>query len=148
MVGAPMSGSLVPLSDVADPVFASGKMGAGVGIAPSDGTVIAPISGKVVVAMGSGHAYGIRSDDGVEVLVHVGIDTVNMKGEGFSPRVAKGDRVEKGQVLAEVDLATIEKAGYSTTTILLVTNTAAQQDVQPTSGNHIAAGDAALVVTR
>ncbi|MFT3876270.1 MAG: beta-glucoside-specific PTS transporter subunit IIABC [Propioniciclava sp.] len=148
VVSSPMAGRLIPLADVPDPVFSSGKMGSGLGIIPSDGTVYAPISGKVVVAMSSGHAYGIKGDDGVEVLVHVGIDTVNMKGEGFSMQVAKGDRVEAGQVLAVVDLAAVEAAGYPTTTIMLVTNTAAQKDVSAVTAETVAAHEPALIVTR
>nr|NLI50294.1 PTS transporter subunit EIIC [Propionibacterium sp.] len=144
---APMTGRLVPLADVPDPVFASGKMGQGVGIIPTDGTVHAPISGKVLVAMASGHAYGIRSPEGIEVLVHVGLDTVNLKGAGFTPKVRKGDQVEAGQVLAEVDLAAIEAAGYPTTTVLIVTNTAAQKSVEPAAGETVEANDTALLVT-
>lgn len=147
-VAAPMAGQVIPLADVPDPVFSSGKMGAGVGIVPSDGTVYAPISGKVVVAMSSGHAYGIKGDDGVEVLVHVGIDTVNMKGEGFEMKVAKGDRVEAGQVMAVVDLDAVKAAGYPTTTIMIVTNTAAQRDVSTVAAASVAANAPALVVTR
>ena len=148
LVRAPMTGRLVALADVPDPVFSSGKMGLGVGIIPTSGTVYAPVSGKVVVAMASGHAYGIRSDDGIEVLVHVGLDTVNMKGEGFRALVTKGDRVEAGQVLAEVDLDAIVAAGYPTTTVLIVTNTARQKSVEPTTGDSVDANDVALLVTR
>ncbi|MDN5571763.1 MAG: beta-glucoside-specific PTS transporter subunit IIABC, partial [Propionibacteriaceae bacterium] len=125
LVGAPVSGRLVPLAEVPDPVFASGKMGHGIGIVPDNGTFVAPLAGKIVVAMKSGHAYGIRSDAGVEVLVHIGLDTVDMEGRGFTPKVAKGDVVSAGQVLAEVDLAAIEAAGHPTPTVVLVTNTAA-----------------------
>lgn len=148
LVATPMAGRLIPLSEVPDPVFSSGKMGNGVGIIPTEGTVYAPVSGKVVVAMASGHAYGIRTDEGVEVLVHVGLDTVNMKGAGFTPKVARGDRVEAGQVLAEVDLAAITTAGYSTTTVVLVTNTAAQASVVASDAATVTPRDTALVVTR
>lgn len=86
LVLSPMDGKLVALADVPDPVFSSGAMGAGVGVEPTSGTVYAPVAGTVIVTMDSGHAYGIRTDDGIEVLVHVGIDTVNLKGEGFTPR--------------------------------------------------------------
>ncbi|MFT3889481.1 MAG: beta-glucoside-specific PTS transporter subunit IIABC [Arachnia sp.] len=148
VVSAPMSGRVVALGDVPDPVFSSGAMGDGVGIVPSDGTVYSPVSGLIVVAMDSGHAYGIATDDGLELLVHVGIDTVNMKGEGFTMRVAQGDRVEAGQVLAEVDLGAIEAAGYSTTTLLLVTNSASLGGVETVAGDTVAANEAVLHVTR
>ncbi|WP_068429414.1 beta-glucoside-specific PTS transporter subunit IIABC [Piscicoccus intestinalis] len=147
VVQAPMSGRLVPLEQVSDPVFSGGAMGSGVGIEPTDGTVYAPVSGKIVVAMKSGHAYGIRTDEGVEVLVHIGLDTVSMNGQGFSPRVAKGDLVEAGQVLAEVDLSAIDAAGHPKTTVVLVTNTAKQREVAPATGDEVSHGEPAIVVT-
>ena len=98
--------------------------------------------------MASGHAYGIRSDEGVEVLVHIGLDTVNMKGKGFTAKVAKGDRVEAGQLLAEADLGAIEAAGYPTTTVVIITNTAAQSGVVAVGKDRVSARDTALVVTR
>ena len=99
-----------------------------------------------MVLMDSGHAYGIRTDEEAEVLVHVGIDTVDMAGEGFTPRVAKGERVETGQVLADVDLAAVQAAGHSTATGV-VTNTAELKSVTPASGDAIAAGETAITVT-
>lgn len=146
-IASPMAGRLVPLADVPDPVFSGGAMGAGIGIEPTDGTVYAPVSGKIVVAMKSGHAYGIRTDEGIEVLVHVGLDTVSMNGEGFTPKVAKGDRVEVGQVLAEVDLAAIDAAGHPRTTVVIVTNTAKQRAISPVAAADVAQGEPAIVVT-
>ena len=128
---APVAGTATPLEKVADPVFSSGALGNGVGIVPSDGHVRAPVAGTVVTAMDSGHAYGIRTDDGVEVLVHVGLDTVNLKGEGFSPRVGAGQRVGRGDPLVDVDLAAVRQAGYDPTTVLVVTNTASLGAVVP-----------------
>ena len=128
---APVAGTATPLEKVADPVFSSGALGNGVGIVPSDGHVRAPVAGTVVTAMDSGHAYGIRTDDGVEVLVHVGLDTVNLKGEGFSPRVGAGQRVDRGDPLVDVDLAAVRQAGYDPTTVLVVTNTASLGAVVP-----------------
>lgn len=148
LVASPMNGRIVALEEVPDPVFSSGAMGKGVGIVPADGTVYAPISGTIAVAMASGHTYGIKNDQGVEVLVHVGIDTVNMKGEGFAPKAAKGDHVEAGQVLAEVDLSAIEAAGYSTTTVMLVTNTKAQKSVDAVAADVVAANEPTLRVIR
>ncbi len=144
---APVAGSALPLTEVADKVFASEAMGRGVAIKPTDGTIVAPISGRVVVAMKSGHAFGIKSDDGVEVLVHIGIDTVQLKGEGFSPKVAKGDVVAAGDVLCEVDLAAVEAAGYDTTTVVVVTNTGQFADVAPTASGLVTAGAPAASVT-
>ncbi|MFT3832788.1 MAG: beta-glucoside-specific PTS transporter subunit IIABC [Micropruina sp.] len=147
IVRSPMDGTLVAIGDVPDPVFASGAMGAGIGVEPTSGTVYAPVSGTIIVTMGSGHAYGIRTDEGVEVLVHVGIDTVNMKGEGFDPKVAQGDHVNAGDVLVEVDLAKITEAGYSTTTVVIITNTASQKEVAAASLGAVSHDDAALIVT-
>ncbi len=146
-VRSPMDGTLVAIGDVPDPVFASGAMGAGIGVEPTSGTVYAPVSGTIIVTMGSGHAYGIRTEEGVEVLVHVGIDTVNMKGEGFDPKVAQGDHVNAGDVLVEVDLAKITEAGYSTTTVVIITNTATQKEVASASAGTVTHDDAALIVT-
>ncbi|MFT4227658.1 PTS sugar transporter subunit IIA, partial [Micropruina sp.] len=147
IVRSPMDGTLVAIGDVPDPVFASGAMGAGIGVEPTSGTVYSPVTGTIIVTMGSGHAYGIRTDEGVEVLVHVGIDTVNMKGEGFEPKVAQGDRVSAGDVLVEVDLGKITEAGYSTTTVVIITNTATQKGVAPGSMGAVSHDDAALIVT-
>ena len=135
-----------PPDRVPDPVFSSGTMGTGLGIVPVESTVRSPVSGRLMVLMDSGHAYGIRTDEEAEVLVHVGIDTVDMTGEGFTPKVAKGERVETGQVLADVDLAAVQAAGHSTATVV-VTNTAELKSVTPASGDAIAAGETAITVT-
>lgn len=108
----------------------------GLGNVPVESTVRSPVSGRLIVLMDSGHAYGIRTDEEAEVLVHVGIDTVDMAGEGFTPRVAKGEWVETGQVLADVDLAAVQAAGHSTATVV-VTNTAELKSVTPASGDAI-----------
>lgn len=122
---APLNGTVVALEDVPDPVFSSGAVGKGAGIEPSDGAsikVVAPADGSVVVAPSSGHAYGLALDNGLEILIHVGIDTVNLAGQGFDVKVAKGDRVKAGQTLVVVDRAVIEEAGYKLVTPVLVTN--------------------------
>mgnify|MGYP000869565616 CR=1 FL=1 len=147
LVLAPMDGRLIPLSEVPDPVFSSGAMGMGIAVEPTSGTVYAPVGGTIIVTMDSGHAYGIRTADGVEVLVHVGLDTVNLKGEGFSPKVKQGDVVNAGDVLAEVDLDAIKAAGYSTTTVVVITNSAAQAEVLATAASEVSHSDTALVVT-
>lgn len=122
---APLNGTVVALEDVPDPVFSSGAVGKGAGIEPSDGAsikVVAPADGSVVVAPSSGHAYGLALNNGLEILIHVGIDTVNLAGQGFDVKVAKGDRVKAGQTLVVVDRAVIEEAGYKLVTPVLVTN--------------------------
>lgn len=146
-LGAPVAGTAIPLTQVEDKVFASEAMGRGVGVIPTDGRIVAPASGTVVVAMKSGHAFGIRTDEGVEVLVHVGIDTVQLKGRGFTSTVAKGDRVERGQVLAEVDFGIVQAAGHDTTTVLIVTNTGQFESVEATASGTVTAGQDAALVT-
>nr|WP_300337279.1 glucose PTS transporter subunit IIA [Actinomyces sp.] len=145
---APLSGTVMAVEEVADPVFASGALGKGAGIDPAgDVVVTAPAAGTVVVAPSSGHAYGIALDNGVEILVHVGIDTVNLEGRGFDVRVSQGDRVEAGQELVRVDRALVEEAGYPLTTPVLVTNTAAFADVELIASGEVTSGAPLLRVT-
>ena len=123
---APLAGTVMPLDKVEDPVFSTGVVGQGAGISPADGKTIvvtAPAAGTLAVAPASGHAYGITLDSGVEVLIHVGLDTVNLGGKGFDVKVKQGDRVTAGQELVRVDRKTVEDAGYSLTTPVLITNT-------------------------
>ena len=143
-----VAGKVVSLDDVPDKVFASRALGEGVGIIPTDGTIVAPVSGVLATVAGTGHAYGIKTDDGVEVLVHVGIDTVRLKGEGFTVNVAKGDRVTAGEVLATVDLEVVKAAGYDPTTIVVVTNTKSLTTVAPLTGKDVAVGDPVIDITR
>lgn len=148
-VVSPIAGRVIDLQEVPDPVFSSGVMGEGAGIVPADGTVVAPITGDVVVATDTGHAFGIKSDDDVEILVHVGIDTVTMKGDGFTAAVVKGQRVQAGDVLVHVDLERIKAAGYSPITVLLVTNATSYTAVTSTrTGQDVQAGQNALVISR
>ncbi|MFT4216901.1 MAG: glucose PTS transporter subunit IIA [Micropruina sp.] len=140
-VSAPVAGELVALTDVADKVFASKALGDGVGIVPTDGQVIAPVSGVLMTVPESGHAFGIKTDDGVEVLVHVGIDTVQLEGKGFTVGVAKDQRVEVGDPLATVDLDTVKAAGYDTTTMVVVINTMTLKSVTPAAPGTVSLGD-------
>lgn len=145
---AAATGRAIELAEIDDPVFSSGAMGKGLGIVPIDGTVYAPISGKVVTAMASGHAFGIRSETGVEVLVHVGVDTVQMNGEGFAPRVAKGDTVEAGQPILTFDRAAVAAAGYADTVITIITNSGSFDTITPVTGRDLTAGEIAVIVER
>ncbi|MDD7961442.1 glucose PTS transporter subunit IIA [Microbacterium thalli] len=121
-VVAPIAGEVVALDRVDDPVFGGGILGAGVAIQPSTGSVYAPISGVVSSLLPSKHAFGITGDDGVEVLVHVGLDTVKLDGAPFVAHVAQGDRVERGQLMLEADLEAIRRAGFDTITPIVVLN--------------------------
>lgn len=145
---SPMKGEIVALGDVADAAFAAEALGKGVGIIPAEGVVRAPVSGKIISVAGSRHAYGIKSDDGVEMLIHVGIDTVELKGEHFTTSRTRGERIEAGEVLVEVDLPAIAAAGYDTTTILTVTNTKKHAEVLPAKAGPVSAGDPVITVKR
>ena len=146
-IASPAEGDVVPMADIDDPVFSAGTLGDGVGIVPENNEVYSPVSGTVMSAMKSGHAYGIKTTDGVEVLVHIGINTVKMKGDGFSPAVKKGDTIQKGELLATVDFDKVRAAGYDTTIVLAVTNTKALAAVTPAGLKHAAAGDTVITAT-
>ncbi|MFF2300093.1 glucose PTS transporter subunit IIA [Arthrobacter sp. NPDC058127] len=131
---APASGTVIPLSEVPDPVFAGGTLGNGFAIDPGDGRFVAPVSGTVVTVFPTGHAYGIRTDDGVDVLIHIGMDTVKLKGKGFTAHVSKGDHVSAGELLCNVDLSVIKAAGYSTVTPVVITTKQAVEGLSIISG--------------
>lgn len=148
---APLNGTVVALEDVPDPVFSSGAVGKGAGIEPSDGAsikVVAPADGSVVVAPSSGHAYGLALDNGLEILIHVGIDTVNLEGKGFDVKVGKGDRVKAGQTLVVVDRAVIEEAGYKLVTPVLVTNYMNFAEVEVIASGDIETGTDLVKATK
>lgn len=143
---SPLAGRVVPLSEVPDPVFAGGVMGPGAAIEPSGDTVFSPGTGTVAAAQPTGHAFGIVLDGGVEVLIHIGIDTVNLKGEGFDVKVANGDRVEPGTPLVTFDRAIIEKAGYPLVTPVIVLNADDFGEVSPVIEGDIAVGGSLITV--
>ncbi len=121
-VYAPVSGTAKPLAEVDDKIFADGLLGKGLAIEPDEGVIYAPVSGKVTVAPKSCHAVGISSPEGIEVLVHVGINTVDLKGKHFRGFVSKGDEVYAGQKLIEFDRQALKEAGYDIITPVIVTN--------------------------
>ena len=148
VVAAPVAGRLVGLDEVPDPVFASRALGEGVGIVPADGRILAPADGLLASVAPTGHAFGLVTDGGAEVLVHVGIDTVTMQGTGFDVRVEQGQRVAAGDLLAVVDLEAIREAGVDPITLVTVPNTATFAAVEPAPSGEVAAGDTALTARR
>ena len=144
---SPMAGELVALSDVNDEAFASGTLGPGVAISPAaHAVVVAPCDGKVTVAFPTGHAYGLKSASGVQILIHIGMDTVKLDGKGFTPRVSKGDIVKRGDVLAEVDWDVIREAGYDTITPMVVTNKKKFGEITPAAPGPVGISDTVVTV--
>lgn len=143
-VNSPMAGTAVTLNEVPDQVFASGAMGAGFAVEPTSGRVVAPVDGTVVAVMP--HAIGLKSDEGVELLIHVGIDTVELKGEHFQGYATQGQHVSRGEALLDADLDAIAAAGYDLTTMVIVTNTAKFAAVEPEAEGPVDTATPALVI--
>ena len=143
---SPIVGSAVALSDVNDPVFSSGAMGQGIAIKPTEGVVYAPADAEVTIAFATGHAYGLKTANGAEILIHVGIDTVSMNGEGFDQKVSQGSKVKAGDIIGTFDAAKIAAAGLDDTTMVIVTNTADYASVIPVADGTVAKGDAIIEV--
>ena len=145
-IQTPIVGDVVALSNVNDPVFSSGAMGQGIAVKPSEDVVYAPADAEVTIVFPTGHAYGLRTANGAEILIHVGIDTVSMNGEGFNHKVAQGDKVKAGDLLGTFDSAKIATAGLDNTTMVIVTNTADFASVNPVASGSVAKGDAIIEV--
>ena len=120
---SPVNGTQIPLSEVADEIFASEMLGTTVAVEPADGKIVAPCDGEVSNIFETGHAVCITTESGGELLIHIGIDTVKMDGKGFTKKVSDGDKVHAGDILVEADLEEIKNAGYQTTTMMILTNT-------------------------
>ena len=146
VIQTPIIGDVVALSNVNDPVFSSGAMGQGIAVKPSEDVVYAPADAEVTIVFPTGHAYGLRTANGAEILIHVGIDTVSMNGEGFNHKVNQGDKVKAGDVLGTFDSAKIAAAGLDNTTMVIVTNTADFASVNPVASGSVAKGDAVIEV--
>ena len=146
VIQTPIVGDVVALSNVNDPVFSSGAMGQGIAVKPSQDVVYAPADAEVTIVFPTGHAYGLRTANGAEILIHVGIDTVSMNGEGFNHKVNQGDKVKAGDVLGTFDSAKIAAAGLDNTTMVIVTNTADFASVNPVASGSVAKGDAVIEV--
>ncbi len=148
VICAPCKGEVVALSDVKDEVFSSGAMGKGVAINPSEGKIYSPCDGTISVFFPTGHAIGLQATNGAEVLIHVGMDTVNLNGKGFTPKAKAGDTVKKGQLLLEVDLDEIKNAKLSAITPVIITNTADMKDVIATDAKTANVGDKLITIVK
>lgn len=144
---APTAGEAVPLASVPDPVFSTGALGEGFGVRPGSGDVVAPVGGAVTMVAGTGHAVGITTDDGLEVLLHLGVDTVELEGRPFALTVAAGQRVRAGEAIGTMDLEQIREAGKDTTAIVAVTNSAAKGVALELTTGPVAAGDRVASLT-
>ncbi|MED2941043.1 beta-glucoside-specific PTS transporter subunit IIABC [Bacillus swezeyi] len=136
-IDSPLSGIIKQLSEVSDDVFSSESLGKGVAIVPGEGRLVSPVSGSIVSAFPTGHAIGILSGDGVELLIHIGLDTVQLNGEHFKLHVQQGEKIEKGQLLAEFDIEKIKKLGFDLTTPIIVTNSSAYSEINASKNDKI-----------
>ncbi|WP_042276501.1 PTS sugar transporter subunit IIA [[Clostridium] dakarense] len=123
LIGSPVEGESVSIKEVNDPTFSEEILGKGIAIKPSNGRVVAPVDGEITIMFKTKHAVSLVSEDGVEILIHVGLETVNLKGEHFKSYVDVGDKVKAGDLLVEFDLEKIKEAGYDTTTPIVICNT-------------------------
>lgn len=137
IIASPLTGKVIPLSEVEDEAFSGELLGKGVGLKPADGKVYAPCNGTLTTLFPTKHALGITSDNGAEILIHLGLDTVKLNGEHFTAHASQGDKVKKGQLLVTVDLDAVAKAGFSMVTPVIITNTADYLDVVPMSSNSV-----------
>ena len=145
---APVAGTVLALEDVPDPLFATGALGPGVGITPADNIVYAPVDGTVTFIPNTLHAVGIRSDDGLDILIHVGVDTVDLKGEGFVGFVKSGQPVRAGEPLMGMELDKIAEAGYSDVVIMVVTNARTHNQIIIDVPGTVSAGEELMRLTR
>ncbi|MGT2924134.1 beta-glucoside-specific PTS transporter subunit IIABC [Streptococcus caviae] len=148
IIASPLIGKVVKLEDVPDEVFASGAMGKGIAIDPADGVVVAPAKGEVTLVFPTKHAIGLKTENGAEILIHIGMDTVSLAGKGFKGFVEVGDKVEAGQTLLEFDVNTIKAAGLPVITPVIVTNSDQYEDVLTTQERTIEAGDYLLTAVK
>ncbi len=145
-LGAAAQGRLIPMEEIPDPVFSEGILGICCGIEPETGAVYAPVSGRVVQLADTLHAVGLEGPGGVEVLIHIGVDTVEMKGDGFEAMVRAGSSVEKGQLLLTMDLEKIRKAPHPATVITIVTNTGDFASVETAASKKVAPGETVMEI--
>lgn len=148
VLSSPLAGRVVPLNEVKDQVFSSGAMGKGIAIDPANGTLVAPADGTITTLFPTGHAIGLTTTDGVEILMHIGMDTVELEGKGFEIFVKQEDQVKKGDLLVKFNLSLIKEAGYSTVTPIVVTNTPNYLDVLDMNQEDVLQGEDFLAIVK
>ena len=146
VIYSPLKGSVVPLSEVGDPVFSEGMMGPGVGIVQDEGKLHSPVDGEIIVALHTGHAVGLKTSDNMEVLIHIGIDTVKMNGDGFKVHMKEGDKVKAGDLLISFDMEKIIASGYKTTTMVVVSNAEEFGTMSGEASGNVKVGDKLFVI--
>ena len=147
-IGSPVQGEAVAIKEVSDPTFGEEILGKGVAIIPSEGKIYAPADGKIEMIFDTKHAVSMTTVDGAELLIHIGLDTVALKGEYFEAHRANGDLVKKGDLLISVDLAAVKAAGYDTITPVVVCNTPEYQSVNAVTGSQVNPGDTVLILKK
>ncbi|MGG1942064.1 glucose PTS transporter subunit IIA [Paenibacillus polymyxa] len=146
IIYSPLSGEVKNLSEVNDITFSQELMGKGIAIEPSIGKVVSPVNGEIAAFFVTKHAIALKTDDGVEILIHIGINTVALKGKYFVPHVNEGDRVNIGDLLVEFDVEAIKKEGYEVITSIVITNTDNYRDIKKTDSNKVLAKDRLMEV--
>lgn len=147
-VGAPAKGKAVPLSEVNDPTFADGLLGKGAAVIPSEGKIYAPVDGTVGMMFETKHAVSLSTEYGAEILVHVGLDTVELKGKYYEGHVKAGDQVKAGDLLISFDIDQVKAAGYDVITPVLICNTDDYAAVEGVTGSDVAPGDTIIKITK
>lgn len=148
IIGSPLKGNAIALTQVEDGAFASEMLGKGLGIVPAEGKVYAPFDGTVEALFATKHAIGLKSEDGIEMLIHIGLDTVKLEGEGFTAHVSQGDKVKKGDLLVEFDIDFIKSKGYSVTTPVIISNTNDYLDVFKCEAETLQVGENAIAIVK
>ena len=148
VIAAPIKGECIPLSKVADPTFAEEILGKGIAIMPTEGRVCAPADGEITTVFPTGHAVGLTTHDGIEVLIHVGLDTVQLKGQFFQIKVETGQSVKKGDLLIEADLEEIRNAGYDTVTPMIICNSTDFSEITCKTEGTVEVGEEMITCTK
>ena len=145
IIAAPVNGTAIPMSQVSDPTFSQEILGKGTAVIPSDGRVVAPADGLVTMVFDTKHAISMQTDNGAELIIHIGLDTVQLKGQYFDAHVAAGDKVKQGDLLLDFDIDKIKEAGYDVTTPVIICNTPQFPKMECVKGMEVKAGETAII---